>query len=361
MKRLGSAVLLMVFLWGLSASADSKKKNQGNEPPAPPPSMSDANRMAILQALAAERVYVRKPFPRGKKGLVLTPTGVVKPDERALAELIAAHGYAAKPGDMAVITKIDFRDDSIVFEINGGPKKSGHWYQHLQVGLGGGMTSVAPANTSENSLGSYLELKFQKYVPELNVHEIKSLLNPVFDFDSHNSAEAYAETLPPKLREAIKAHHVLVGMDRQMVIAAVGKPPRKVREKDQNGVDYEEWIYGEPPEDVNFIRFIGEQVVRIEVMKVDGTKVVRSEPEIDAPVRSAQTSGQQPADAGAPKERPSLRRPGEVSPDQQQQPGGGPVLMPQDTGPGTAPSPNPPASPNPGSNPGTPPPPGGPN
>ncbi|HUK87851.1 MAG TPA: hypothetical protein VLT85_09320 [Terriglobales bacterium] len=361
MKRSCSAVLLVAFLWGLSAFADSKKKDRDSVPAAPLP-MSEPTKVAILQSLAAERVYVRKPFPRGKKGLVLSATGVITPDDGGVAQLIADHGLAAKPGDMAVITKIDFRDDSIVFEINGGPKKGGHWYQHLQLGMGGGMTSVAPPNTSENALGSYVELKFPKYVPELNPHEIRSLLDPVFDFNSHSSAEALAETLPPKLREAIKAHHVLVGMDHQMVIAALGKPLHKVREKDAYGVDYEEWIFGEPPQDVQFVRFIGEVVVRLEIMKVDGSKIVRTEPEVEGYSRPAQAAGQAPASQGPPPEPPTLRRPGEAPPDNTPQPPGGPVLMPQDTGPGASPSPGAPNSPNPGNGPvPPPPPPGGPN
>jgi hypothetical protein len=356
MKRFGSAVLLVTFLWALPSFADSKPKGQGKDAsPAALPPMSENTRMAVLRGLAAERIYIRKPFPRGKKGLTLNATGTISPDDRGLADLIAQYGFAAKPGDMAVITRIEFRDRSIVFEINGGPKKRGHWYQHLQVGMNGGMTSVAPPNASENATGSYVALEFPQYVPELNLHEIKSLLMPVFDFNSRNSAEAYADTLPPKIREAIKAHNVLVGMDRNMVTAALGKPQNKVREKDENGVDYEEWIFGAPPQDTQFVRFIGDQVVRLEIMKVDGTKIVRTEREVDWHPQPVQAS----AEPGTPAQQasPSLRRPGEAPPDNtRQQPGGGPVLMPQDGGQGNPPSPNSPNSPNPGNGPVAPPP-----
>lgn len=313
--------------------------------------------MALLRGLAAERVYVRRVFPRGKKGLTLSATGKILPDDRSLAQLIAQNGAAAKPGDMAIITNIEIRDRSIVFEINGGPKKRGHWYQHVQIGMNGGMTPIAPPNQTEAALGSYVSLEFPEYVPELSVHEVKSLLQPVFDFNSHNSAEAYADSLPPKLREAIKAHTVLVGMDRNMVTAAVGRPQNKVREKDESGTDYEEWIFGTPPEDVQFVRFVGDQVVRLEIMKVDGTKIVRTEREVDWQPQSVQASGSPAAPAPASDGPPSLRRPGEVPPDtSRQQPGGGPVLMPQDAGPDNPPAPNAPNSPNPGNGPVAPPP-----
>ena len=33
------------------------------------------------------------------------------------------------------------------------------------------------------------------------------------------------------------------------------KPPKKVRERDGD-TEYEEWIYGEPPADVDFVRIV---------------------------------------------------------------------------------------------------------
>ena len=109
---------------------------------------------------------------------------------------------------------------------------------------------------------------------------MKDLLRPVFDFNAKSAVEAYLDTLPPKVRDAIKAHQVLVGMNRDMVMAAKGRPPKKIREKDGE-VEYEEWIYGEPPQDVDFVRLAGDEVVRLEIMKVDGQKIVRSEKEVD--------------------------------------------------------------------------------
>ncbi len=319
--------------------------------------MSVNGRVTLLRGLSAERVYIRKPFPRGKKGLTLSPTGVITPNDRGLAELIAQNGLAAKPGDMAIITNIVIKDRSIVFEINGGPKKRGHWYQHLQVGMNGGMTPVAPPKAAAEATGSYVAQEFPQYVPELDVHEIKSLLLPVFDFNARSSAEAYSDSLPPKLREAIKAHNVLVGMDRDMVTAALGKPQNKIREKDESGVEYEEWIFGAPPQDVQFVRFVGDEVVRLEIMKVDGTKIVRTEREVDWRRQPAQASVEPGGASQAEQAPPSLRRPGETPPDtSRQQPGGGPVLMPQDTSPGNPPAPNAPNSPNPGTGPVAPPP-----
>jgi hypothetical protein len=106
----------------------------------------------------------------------------------------------------------------------------------------------------------------------------------------------------------------------------MGRPPRRLRES-QDGQDYEEWIYGAPPQDVEFIRFVGDKVVRIEEMKVTGEKLVRTQDEVgnlkgaleastNAPSAQKQTH---PDSMAAPTDderhsAPTLLRPGEQSP-----------------------------------------------
>ena len=94
-----------------------------------------------------------------------------------------------------------------------------------------------------------------------------------------------------------------------MVDASVGRPGKKIREKDEQGKEYEEWIYGEPPQEVSFIRLVGDQVTRVELMKVDGEKEVRTEREVDvSPTGDVQAQAAAPS---APVKAPTLRRPGE--------------------------------------------------
>ena len=139
--------------------------------------------------------------------------------------------------------------------------------------------------------------------------QIRALLAPVFDFKALNEAEAYEKTLPPKVRDAIKNHQILVGMDRDMVIYAKGRPPKKVRDKDDSGVDYEEWIYGNPPEEVDFVRFQGTFVTRLEIMTVDGQKIVRTEREVD--LQSQETEMAAKKAEPKPANAPTLLAPGE--------------------------------------------------
>jgi hypothetical protein len=271
------------------------------------PHISNECRRELIHDFSSDLVYVRASFPMGRRGLTLKD-GVVTPSGEELERMIAIYGPSVKPGDLVQITKIDIKDDHIRFEINGGPIRKKKWYQHIEVGTMGGTAPIAPSDPNANPRGTYLDLVFDHYVPELNPKQLKQLLDPVFDFNSKTRLEAYLETVPPKVKEAIKSHHVLVGMDQDMVIYAKGRAPKKIREKDQTGTEFEEWIYGEPPEDVEFVRFVGDEVTRVETMKVTGEKTVRTAKEVDLekPTVAKDTEAPRPANA------PTLRRPGEA-------------------------------------------------
>ena len=301
MKPRQVPVLFLLLFFILDFAGAQKTSGQ-------PPHISKQTRIDLVRAFNAELVYIRSPFPMGKKGLTLKD-GKVSPGAEELQQMIAMWGPAAKPGDQARISDIQIKDDLIHFEINGGPVKKQKWYQRIQVGGAGGSTPIAPSDSNANPRGSYVDLVFDHYVPDLAPQQLKDLLRPVFDFDAKSAVEAYLETVPAPVKEAIKNHHVLVGMNREMVIYAKGRAPKKVREKDGE-TEYEDWIYGEPPHDVDFVRIVGDEVVRVETMKVNGEKVIRTEKEV--------TLAAQPSVAKGPEERPanapSLRRPGEDAP-----------------------------------------------
>jgi len=219
------------------------------------PRLSQQTRFQIIRVINAEFAYARKLFPQGEKGLTLTPSGVVTPSDQDLYRMSMARGAAARLGERIQITDVLIGDRSIRFEINGGPVKKAKWYQHITiVGMGGAASASDP--NAQIARGSYVTLAFKNHVPEMTAAELKELLTPVFDFTVKSASQAYVDALPPKVREAIKNHQVLVGMNREMVMHAKGRPEHKVRERDK-GVDYEEWIYGEPPQEVAFVRFVG--------------------------------------------------------------------------------------------------------
>src|SRR5713101_4953919 len=294
--------LLIIFFLVIVAMANADDQ----KPSSPPPRISKQTRMDLVRAFNAEVVYIRAPFPMGRKGLTLKDQKI-SPSGAELQQMIAMWGPAAKPGDQARISDIVVKDDRIHFEINGGPVKKKKWYQRIEVGGSGGMTPVAPSDPNANPRGSYLDLVFDHYVPELSPQQLKDLLRPVFDFNAKSAVEAYLETVPPKVKEAIKNHHVLVGMNREMVIYATGRPPKKVRERDGE-TEYEDWIYGEPPQDVDFVRLVGDEVLRVETIRVNGEKVLRTEKEVSLE-QPTLANGQEPG--AHPVNLPTLRRPGE--------------------------------------------------
>jgi len=272
--------------------------------------MSKQTRFQIIRDFETQLVYARTAFPMGAKGLHLKE-GVVTPNGEEMQQTLSLWGPSIKPGDPAHISFVRIKDDHIHFEINGGPVHRQKWYQHIQVSGSGG-TMQAPQNDPQsNPHGSFVDVHFAKYVPEMTAQQLRALLYPVLDFNARNKEQAYLDTVPPKVKEAIQAHHVLVGMNQEMVVHAKGKPPKKVRERDGE-TEYEEWIYGEPPADVDFVRLVSDEVVRVETMKVGGEKIVRTEKEVvlQQPDREAKKEPEvRPANA------PTMRRPGEDAED----------------------------------------------
>ncbi len=322
---LAAAMLLLP----LTITADDSKSSTSSE------KMTPQTKLLVMRDLQSERVFVKTPLPMGEKGLAIKD-GKLTPNQQEVAQLAMLHGFAAKPGDRVVITNVVVGEKSILIEINGGGKKHTKWYQHVSFGAGGGSVTPGGAPQSLEAKGSSVTLQFDKYVPELTGEQVRAMLAPVFDFKALNQTEAYEKTLPPKVQEAIKNHQVLVGMDREMVVYAKGRPPKKIRDKDDKGVDYEEWIYGDPPQEVDFVRFQGTFVTRLEIMTVDGQKIVRTEKEVDLQSRetelAAKKAEEKPADA------PSLLRPGEQADDssngrQQPQPTDTPTTNPGGTSP----------------------------
>ena len=279
--------------------------------------MSYDTRAAVIRSLNAERVYVRLSLPRGPKGLTLRPNGQLNPTGGELAGVVARYGAATRPGDRVTITNVEFKDNLILFEINGGSRKKKSWWQHLSVGgIGGEVPLDQTPPEPVNERGSSLVVQFDRFVPEMSVDQLKTLLAPVFDFNASSGPQAYLKTLPAKVQQAVKDHQVLVGMNRDLAVMAKGRPPRKIRERDQ-GEEYEEWIYGDPPQDVEFIRFVGDEVVRVEIMKVTGEKVVRTDREMTLEGVVPQRAAVEPAggsEAKDPLRPPTLRRPGEPDP-----------------------------------------------
>ena len=244
----------------VAASKAGEKKNKAD-------TLQPFSRLEIIRYVSGEFVRVKKALPGGKSGFRFIPGKPI--DEMELRRTINKGGSVANPGDTVQITQIAFKGSEIVVDINGGGRGRTRLRDRIQVSVGSGNNpdvnvnrGASPAGYQGN--GSTLILDFGKSLPDLSPEEVKDFLSPLLDFGKQRSATVnWVETLPPEFQQAIKDRKAVVGMDREMVVAAMGRPERKIRERDPDGLELEDWIYGEPPSRTIFVTFAGEKVVRV--------------------------------------------------------------------------------------------------
>jgi hypothetical protein len=215
-------------------------------------------RIALIRGLAHEIAVAKVALPRGKKGIFLDAQGRVD-QAKAEAEL-RMNGQAIRAGMPVQITKLEFKPKRIIFEINGGGKRGKKWYQRIEIGMGTTTRPIVP-DAPVLAYGSSISLTFPETIPALTVEQVKQLLGSVLDFERRSPTVLYSPIVPPEIKEAIKKHQVIVGMDRDAVLSSKGPPDRRVREV-RDRVEVEEWIYGLPPH-VLFVTFDGDTVVSV--------------------------------------------------------------------------------------------------
>ncbi len=282
--------------------------------------ITERTRQQLVRTFQADEAFAVRPLPLGTKGVVLHANGPLSPAGSAYADELQKYGISSKPGDKVVITKFEVKPDRIIFEFNDGPEKHHHIMQHIEIGGMGGMAPLAQ-DDGHVPIGSRMILVFNKFVPEMTASDVRKLIIPMIDFSLKTPAEAFADTLPPKLKGAVLNHEVLVGMNREMVLKAVGQPDQKVREMDGQ-TPFEEWIYGQPPHEVQFVRFNGNRVIRLEIADVGQPPVIRDKDETDGyfagqfvrQVRLGDAPPTAPNQEHAPTAAPTLRQPGEQLP-----------------------------------------------
>jgi hypothetical protein len=276
--------------------------------------LGERTRQELIRALQAEQGFAMRPIPMGHKGLLLHANGELDKGDDAYRKDLYQHGMAAKGGDRVMITDVAIEKDRIVLLLNGGPDHKHRFLRHISIGSSGDMPIV---KDDADPTGARVTLVFDKFVPEMTGQDVLDLLHPLIEFAVKSPKEAYTETLPPKLRAAILNHEVLVGMDRKMVYMSLGQPQQKVREQ-QNGLMFEEWIYGEPPKETKFVRFSGPRVIQTEMAALGKKPVVRATDETDGYLsqhtqRTVQLGDKMEGDE-SDRGHPSLLAPGEAPP-----------------------------------------------
>jgi hypothetical protein len=225
----------------------------------PKEGMDRNTRIDIIRGLLREVAVTKVPLPRGKRGVRVDAQG--KLDQGDAQKEMHLNGMAMQAGTPAVITKIEFKSNQIIFEVNGGGKSGKKWYQHIEIGMGGATAPIGPQQQTVTAYGSSVTVDFGKALPDLTVPQVKTVLSGILDFERHSPTVLYSPNVTPEVKEAIKNHKVIVGMDRDAVLSAKGTPDRRVREV-RSGAEQEDWIYGNPPH-VLFVTFDGDQVVGV--------------------------------------------------------------------------------------------------
>lgn len=222
--------------------------------------LKEEDRIELTRGLMAEYANVKVLLPRSKKPLDFDANGTW--DKKQWEEAARQFGPAARNGDQIQITKIEIQDDAIVFEINHGLKSGAKWYDHVQVGMGNSTAPVARGNSNAAS-GTYIALQFHKPLEPMKAADVKKMLAPILDFERHSATQLYVDALPPEVKQAIVDKRVTVGMTREQVLLAVGRPAHKSRETDKDGVEVEDWVFGQPPGKITFVTFNGDKVIKV--------------------------------------------------------------------------------------------------
>jgi hypothetical protein len=257
-------------LQGTPQSTDQRKpaRNDSADNPDRPTKaqagpLQPMSRLSLVRYVDGELVQVVRAIPAGKKGFHLKAG--VPLNENALRMAVASAGSAINPGDHAQITNLDFKDKEIILEINGGGRGKTRLRDRIHLEVGGVPTmTTTPATPVNTNAGATLYLDFDKPLPDMTAEDLEHFLSGVLDFSKrHSAAVQWVESLPPEIQKAIQDKQPVVGMDHDMVLAAMGRPDRKVREKGTDGSEIEDWIYGTPPAKTIFVSFEGDKVTQV--------------------------------------------------------------------------------------------------
>src|SRR5579872_484254 len=239
--------VLLAFVAVASLYADQKK-------------LTLDQRVELLRGLTSEYATVKVVLPRSRKPLDIQTDGTY--DKQQWSDAMKQFGPAGRVGDMVQVTHVEIDRDSITLQINGGMRAKSSWKDHVSVGMGGATNPINGGQQTNAPGGTTVALRFGEPIGEITSAEVKKMLAPVIDFEKQTVTEQHIDQLTPEVKKAVEEKRAIEGMSRDEVVMSLGKPVRKTRET-KEGVEFEDWIYGQPPGKVMFVTFSGAKVVKV--------------------------------------------------------------------------------------------------
>lgn len=235
LTRIGA--MLVVVTLASTLRGDSKKEIEDQ-------------RLELLRGLTAEYATARAYIPRSRTPLLVEASDGYF-NQKGWQAIGAEMGPAARTGDLVQITKIIIQKEAIVVELNNGIKGP------RRIDNGGITDSATPAPG-----GTTLMVHFAGGIGGITSADVKKALGGVLNFNQRTVTEEFTDNLPPEIKQAVQDKKAIVGMTRDELILAMGPPVRKSREN-VDGVDLEDWIYGNPPGRVTFVTLKGSKVIKV--------------------------------------------------------------------------------------------------
>jgi hypothetical protein len=206
-------------------------------------------RLELLRGLTAEYATSKAYIPRSRTPLLVEASDGYF-NQKGWQAIGAEMGPAARTGDLVQITKITIEKEAIVVELNNGMKGP-------RRDNGGIIDTATPAPG-----GTTLMVHFAGGLSGVTSADVKKALGGVLNFNQRTVTEEFTDNLTPEVKQAVQDKKAIVGMTRDELILAMGPPVRKSREN-VDGVDLEDWIYGNPPGRVTFVTLKGSKVIKV--------------------------------------------------------------------------------------------------
>lgn len=293
--------------------------------------MTTRDRLQLVRVMQMEQGFAMRPLPQGHKGLTLQANGKLEPAGVPYLNMVISNGLSAKPGQRVVITNVKVNKNKLILDFNGGPDAKHRFLRHISIGMDpyDPYDDTPVVNDTGDPGGARITIAFEGHIPALTGAEVKALLAPLVTFDVKTPVQAYTDTLPLPLKNAILNHQVLVGMNTDMLMFAKGQPQTKYHEMEgQMPVDI--WLYGKAPQPVTFVRINGNRVIRVEIARV-GKPLQVFDKDVVSPMLMGTSAGavlqaqnvrviqegdvHRNPDTQAPAPPPTLMKPGETAPD----------------------------------------------